>query len=435
MKSFQTLGILPELAATLQKQGITAPTPIQEKTIPMIFNGKDLIAMAQTGTGKTLAFLLPILQRIKIDSHQEQALIMAPTRELTQQIAEVAKTLAPTLGVDVLPLIGGKTIEHQLQQLHRHPQVIIGTPGRLLDHCQRTSLNLGSVCQVVLDEADQMLHMGFLDEVSQLIDMTTKKRQLLFFSATIPDKIRALSKKYMQNPTSVTVLEGDQITLDAIEQRIYMINENKKFEKLTQIITEYNPYLAIIFCNTKDRAAKLSSELISKGFNLGELHGDLTQGQRTQVLRDFSTAKTQYLVATDLAARGIDIEGITHIFNYDVPRDVDYYIHRIGRTGRAGQTGIAITFATPLDTEWVRRIERHIEATITKYTIDGKVKVKAAATAPKKENVIKNKAAAASTYQSTKAKAAKQIHGGVNNRRRRVKDSGENSYTQRKNKR
>jgi ATP-dependent RNA helicase DeaD len=222
--------------------------------------------------------------------------------------------------------------------------------------------------------------------------------------------------------------------LDAIEQRIYMINENKKLEKLTQMMTACNPYLSIIFCNTKDRAAKLSTELLQKGFNLGELHGDLTQGQRTQVLRDFSTAKTQYLVATDIAARGIDIQGITHIFNYDVPHDVDYYIHRIGRTGRAGQTGIAITFATPLDTEWVRRIERHIEATITKYTIDGKVKVKAATTAPKKEKIIKNKSAA-STYQATKAKAAKQAHGGGNNRRRRVKDSGDTANTQRRSKR
>ena len=335
-KTFQSLGITPELCELLRKQGIREATAIQEQAIPPVFKGRDILAQAQTGTGKTYAFLLPSLQQVKPNVNMEQVLIIAPTRELARQIAEVADALAPALGVDVLSLIGGKTIENQLQKLHRHPHVIIGTPGRLLDHCRRNSLDLSGVGRVVVDEADQMLQSGFLEDVDILISMTPKRRQLLFFSATIPDKIRGLAKKHMQNPLSLRVLEGETIALEQIEQRIYMTSEDKKFGMLCQMLQEMNPYLAVVFCNTKERTAQLAGQLIAAGFNIGELHGDMSQGRRTQVLRDFARAKTQILVATDIAARGIDIEGITHVFTYDVPRDVDYYIHRIGRTGRAG---------------------------------------------------------------------------------------------------
>ena len=417
-KTFQSLGISPLLCDLLKKQGIVEPTAIQAQSIPPLFKGRDILAQAQTGTGKTYAFLLPSLQQVKADVHMEQVLILAPTRELARQIADVAKALAGPLGVDVLSLIGGKTIENQLQKLQRHPQVIVGTPGRLIDHCVRNSLDLSGVGRVVVDEADQMLQSGFLEDVDTLIGMTPKRRQILFFSATIPDKIRGLAKKHMKSPLVLRVLEGETIALEQIEQRVYMMTEEKKFPALCQMLTEMNPYLAIVFCNTKERTAQLATQLIAAGFNVGELHGDMTQGRRTQVLRDFARAKTQILVATDIAARGIDIEGITHVFNYDVPRDVDYYVHRIGRTGRAGNTGLSVMFATRSDEDWVRRIEHNIQATITKFTADGQVRVKSSTTPPKKKKVYKDKLPA-STYKATKSKRHKLRHKGGDNRRRR----------------
>ena len=418
MKTFQTLGVTPFISDLLHKQGIDEPTEIQAQSIPALFKGRDVLAQAQTGTGKTLAFLWPALQQIRTDLSREQVLIVAPTRELAKQIADVAETLAPALSVDVLSLIGGKTIENQLQKLHRHPHIIIGTPGRLLDHCNRNSLDLSNVKRVIVDEADQMLQAGFLEDIDMLISMTPKSRQLLFFSATIPDKIRNLAKKHMTNPLVLNVREGETIALETIEQRIYMVSEEHKLDLLCRMLTDMNPYLAIVFCNTKERTSILASDLIARGFNIGELHGDMSQGRRTQVLRDFAKAKTQILVATDIAARGIDIEGITHVFSYDVPHDVDYYIHRIGRTGRAGSEGLAIMFATAADETWVRRIEHNIQATITKYAANGQVRVKAANTAPKRKKVFKDKLPA-STYQATKSKRHKTLHKGGDNRRRR----------------
>lgn len=418
MKTFQTLGVTPFISDLLHKQGIDEPTEIQAQSIPALFKGRDVLAQAQTGTGKTLAFLLPALQQIRTDLSREQVLIVAPTRELAKQIADVAETLAPALSVDVLSLIGGKTIENQLQKLHRHPHIIIGTPGRLLDHCNRNSLDLSNVKRVIVDEADQMLQAGFLEDIDMLISMTPKSRQLLFFSATIPDKIRNLAKKHMTNPLVLNVREGETIALETIEQRIYMVSEEHKLDLLCRMLTDMNSYLAIVFCNTKERTSILASDLIARGFNIGELHGDMSQGRRTQVLRDFAKAKTQILVATDIAARGIDIEGITHVFIYDVPHDVDYYIHRIGRTGRAGSEGLAIMFATAADETWVRRIEHNIQATITKYAANGQVRVKAANTAPKRKKVFKDKLPA-STYQATKSKRHKTLHKGGDNRRRR----------------
>lgn len=423
MKSFKSLGVCDELIQALQKQGIKEPTPIQEQAIPVVFKGNDVIAKAQTGTGKTLAFLLPILQRVHTDVHQEQVLIIAPTRELVKQISDEAKEIGTILNVDILPLIGGKTIEAQLQQLGRRPQVILGTPGRLLDHAKRGSLHLDCIRRVVLDEADQMLHMGFLPDIENLISQTDANRQLLLFSATIPDKIRNLAKAYMSKPASVTA-EGKHVTLESIDQRVYMMNPEEKTERLIKMIEEDNPFLAIVFCNKREGAVRLSYELTAAGLNIAEMHGDLTQGRRTQILRDFAKAKTQILVATDIAARGIDIEGITHVYNYDVPRDVDYYIHRIGRTGRAGNSGVAVTFATPQDESWLRRIECAIQATLTKYTKDGQIKTKGNASAAPKRAKSSGKPKVSSSYQATKAKAHKaRGHKGANTRQRRTSTS------------
>ena len=352
---------------------------------------------------------------------------MAPTRELVKQIADEAKALAEPLGVDVLPLIGGKTIEGQLQQLGRRPHLILGTPGRLLDHAKRGSLHLNSIRKVVLDEADQMLHMGFLPDIETIIGQTNGARQLLLFSATIPDKIRALAKSYMTKPVSVTI-EGAHITLDSIEQKVYVMDQDDKLPFLINMIKEDNPFLAIVFCNTKEGAIRLSYQLVAEGLNIGDLHGDMTQGRRTQVLKEFAKARTQILVATDIAARGIDIEGISHIYNYDVPHDVDYYIHRIGRTGRAGTNGIAVTLAAPQEESWLRRIERSIQATLTKYTKDGQVKIKGnKSLAPKRTNKTRP-SGPKSTYQATKKKAHKaRGHKGSNKRQRKVSTSQSNS--------
>ena len=268
-----------------------------------------------------------------------------------------------------------------------------------------------------------MLHMGFLPDIEKLISGTDGKRQLLMFSATIPDKIRNLAKAYMQKPTSVTV-QGENITLDTIEQKVYMMEEQDKVNRLVAMLESDNPYLAIVFCNTKEGAIKLAYDLARKGVELGEIHGDMTQGRRTQVLKEFAKGNPPILVATDIAARGIDIEGVSHVYNFDVPHDMDYYIHRIGRTGRAGSTGIAVTFATPAEEVWVRRIERSIQATLTKYTKDGQVKTKGSGLAPKKETASK-KPKIKSTYQATKAKAHKaRGHKGANTRVRRAKSSG-----------
>ncbi|WP_288844080.1 DEAD/DEAH box helicase [uncultured Megasphaera sp.] len=416
--TFQQLGLITGLTEILKKQGITTPTKVQQQTIPPLLKGRDILCRAQTGTGKTLAFLLPILQQIQVTQSQEQVLILAPTRELANQITSVATTLGAPLHIDVLNLIGGKTIENQLQKLHRHPHLIIGTPGRLLDHCTRRALHLSGIRRIIVDEADQMLQQGFLEEVDTLIGMTSKRRQLLFFSATIPDKIKGLAKKHMNAPLVLSIQEGDTITLEQIEQRIYMIREEKKLSLLCQQIREMSPYLAVVFCNTRERTSILAGQLIQAGFLVSELRGDMSQGRRTQVLKDFAKAKTQLLVTTDIAARGIDIEGITHVFNYDVPRDVDYYIHRIGRTGRAGQTGLSIMYATTKDEMTVRRIEQHIQATITKYTATGQVKVKKShQTWKKKKNP--RPTLPPSTYQTTKSKRHKTLHKGSDNRRRR----------------
>ena len=404
MKSFKSLGVCDELIQALQKQGIKEPTPIQEQSIPVVFKGNDVIAKAQTGTGKTLAFLLPILQRVHTDVHQEQVLIIAPTRELIKQISDEAKEIGSILNVDILPLIGGKTIEAQLQQLGRRPQVILGTPGRLLDHAKRGSLHLDCIRRVVLDEADQMLHMGFLPDIENLIGQTDANRQLLLFSATIPDKIRNLAKAYMSKPVSVTA-EGKHITLESIDQRVYMMNPEEKTQRLIKMIEDDNPFLAIVFCNKREGAIRLSYELTAAGLNIAEMHGDLTQGRRTQILRDFAKAKTQILVATDIAARGIDID-------------------RIGRTGRAGNSGVAVTFATPQDESWLRRIERAIQATLTKYTKDGQIKTKGNASTAPKRTKLASKPKITSTYQSTKAKAHKaRGHKGSNTRQRRASTS------------
>lgn len=422
--NFSSLGIRPEINEYLKQSGIVEPTPIQIQAIPVLLTGKDVVAQAQTGTGKTLAFLLPILETMKPHGSYTQTLIITPTRELAAQITSEAQKLAALLRIEVLAVYGGQALEPQLRKLQGHPQLVIGTPGRILDHMRRKTLDIARVSKLVLDEADQMLHMGFLDEVEEIIRHTSSKRQTMLFSATMPPKVRSLAIRYMEKPADIRI-QTQNVTLDEIKQTIVETPEQGKLDKLCRMIEEYQPYLAIVFCHTRQRASELTAALIQRGVNADELHGDLSQAKRTQVMKRFSSAKLQVLVATDIAARGLDIEGITHVFNYDIPHDVESYIHRIGRTGRAGETGMAITFVVPEERVYLRMIEQGIRSTLEKYTASGKKVVKNAnkkETPPPAEG---SRPKAAPTKKNIDKKNLR--HGGSNLRSRRKPKEETNS--------
>ena len=367
---FSALGIRREINDILRKNGITRPTAIQVQAIPMLLAGRDVIGQSQTGTGKTLAFVLPILEQIDITKPNVQALIITPTRELALQITIEVTKLAEKLSINVLSVYGGQDVDRQIKKLKGGTQIVVGTPGRLMDHLRRKTIYLSGVTKLVLDEADQMLHLGFLDDVEELVRQTSSKRQTMLFSATMPSKIRGLAERYMRKPADIRV-QTQNVTLDEIKQIIVEIPEPEKLNKLCSLMEEYRPYLAIVFCHTKKRAREVTVALVQKGYAADELHGDLSQPQREQVMRRFREAKIQILVATDIAARGLDVEGVTHVFNYDIPRDVDSYIHRIGRTGRAGEQGTAITLIDPHEQPYVRMIEEGISVSIEKHKVSG----------------------------------------------------------------
>ena len=365
MTSFEEFGLSPSVVEVLRQHGIREATPVQERAIPVLRAGRDAIVQAQTGTGKTLAYLLPLVERIKPQAETAQALVLAPTRELAQQIDKVASVVCGAADVTSLVLYGGQDIERQKQKLRRHPQLIIGTPGRLLDHLRRQTIDLSQVNKVVLDEADEMMRLGFIEDVETLLEATAADRQLMLFSATMPDRVKALSTRYMTAPQNLEI-KSEHVTLDAIDQVIIDTREETKIDKLCEIINQEQPYLAMVFCHTRARVHQVTMALAARGYLVDELHGDLTQVQRALVLKRFRTAKLQILVATDIAARGLDIEGVTHVINYDLPRDTEAYIHRIGRTGRAGEKGTAITFVNARQYDQLRRIEAGIKARIAK---------------------------------------------------------------------
>ena len=371
MPDFLQIGIRKEINHTLKSLGITAPTSIQEQTIPTVLEGKDVIAKAQTGTGKTLAFVLPILEKIDVHNSDVQALILTPTRELAQQISKEIKRMTENVeGIHVLAVYGGKDVEQQLKKLKGAQHIVVATPGRLLDHIRRESIDLSTVRMLVLDEADQMLHMGFLPEVEDIIYETFSSRQTIAFSATIPEEMKSLAKKYMVEPEFIEVKEK-KVTVEEIKQVVIETTDRRKQATLLHLIQEHRPFLAIIFCRTKTRVSKLHEALIANGYESDELHGDLSQAKRERAMKRFRDAKSQFLVATDVAARGLDIEGVTHVFNYDIPTDVESYVHRIGRTGRAGGEGVAFTFVAPKDLEFLRMIEKGIHQRLEIQVIKG----------------------------------------------------------------
>ncbi|MFS0864275.1 DEAD/DEAH box helicase [Fredinandcohnia sp. 179-A 10B2 NHS] len=371
MLDFLQLGIRKEINHTLKSLGILEPTPIQEKTIPSVLKGKDVISKAQTGTGKTLAFVLPILEKIDVHESEVQALILTPTRELALQISkEIKKMMENVEGVNVLAVYGGQDVEHQLKKLKGAQHIIVATPGRLLDHIRRGTIDLSTIRMLVIDEADQMLLMGFLPEVDDIISETFPSRQTMLFSATMPNEIRSLAKKYMNEPEFIEV-KAKKVTVEEIKQVVIETTDRRKQATLFHLIEEHRPFLAIIFCRTKIRAKKLHEALIANGYESDELHGDLTQSKREKAMKRFREAKTQFLVATDVAARGLDVEGVTHVYNYDIPHDVESYVHRIGRTGRAGGDGVAFTLVAPKDMEFLRMIEKGIHQKFEIQVIKG----------------------------------------------------------------
>ena len=360
MGAFNKLGISTELEQELNSNGITQPTPIQEKSIPELVKGRDVIAQAQTGTGKTLAFLLPLMDKIDTKKDHVQGLIITPTRELAIQITAEAKKLASAKNMAILAAYGGQDVEAQVHKLKSGIHLVIATPGRLLDHIRRGNIEIGRIKGLVLDEADEILNMGFMEDVESIINQTPKARQTMLFSATISNEIRKLGKRFMRDPLQIEI-EGKNVTLDEIKQVVIETTERTKFDTLCKLIDEFRPYLAIVFCKTKRKVMEVNLGLSQRGYNSDELHGDMSQAKRERVMKNFRSAKLQILVATDIAARGIDVEGVTHVINYDIPDDVDSYIHRIGRTGRIGNIGMAVTLVTHRDQDSLAMIDRKIK--------------------------------------------------------------------------
>ena len=338
----------PLITEALDSAGITSPFPIQEMCIPLALDGQDLIGQAKTGTGKTLGFGVPLLQRIASDSAKgaiPQALVVVPTRELCVQVAKDLELAGSRQGTRVLAVYGGRSYEPQVEALEAGIEVVVGTPGRLMDLARQRKLNLSAVKVLVLDEADEMLDMGFLPDVEAIVAMLPTVRQTLLFSATMPGQIVNLARRYMTSPTHIRASDpnDDNITVDSIEQHVWRAHAMDKPEIVSRVLQADGRGLAIIFCRTKRTAQKLSDDLADRGFAVGAVHGDLGQGAREQALRAFRSGKIDVLVATDVAARGIDVEGVTHVMNYACPEDEKTYLHRVGRTGRAGASGVAVT--------------------------------------------------------------------------------------------
>lgn len=343
---FTDLNLSPALMHDLKHQGFEKPMPIQALAIPFLMDGRDLIGQAKTGTGKTLAFGIPIVEKIDTSKREVQALILLPTRELAEQVSGEFRKIGYSKKIRSGAFYGGKSISNQINQLKYGIQVVVGTPGRIQDLINRRMLDLSSVKILVLDEADRMLDMGFVDDIMKIISYVPKDRQTMLFSATMPENIKRLSHRIMKSPENISVTP-EELTVDEIEQFYYEAAQNDKFDKFIKVVKQEMPSSAIIFCNTKRWADTLAKLMQRRGMRTEAIHGDLSQNQRDRVITGFKGRKFNFMVATDVAARGLDIQDVSHVFNYDIPKDKENYIHRIGRTGRAGKKGRAISFITP----------------------------------------------------------------------------------------
>lgn len=361
---FSELDLAPELLKSIERIGFEEATPIQEQTIPLALAGKDVIGQAQTGTGKTAAFGLPMLQKMDSSNRHIQGLVIAPTRELAIQTQEELFRLSRDKKIKVQVVYGGADIGRQIRSLKENPQIVVGTPGRMLDLIRRKVLKLNHVETLVLDEGDEMLNMGFIEDIESIIKEVPETRQTFLFSATMPEPIKRIGVRFMKQPEHVQI-KTKTLSSSLIDQYYVKCKDYEKFDIMTRLFDVQVPELAIIFCRTKRRVDEISKGLEMRGYSAEGIHGDLSQQKRMSVLKSFKSGRVDYLVATDVAARGLDVSGVTHVYNYDIPQDPESYVHRIGRTGRAGKEGMSVTFITPNEMGYLRTIE---ELTRTKIT-------------------------------------------------------------------
>ena len=362
--SFDQFDLKKELLAVLDTVGYETPSPIQARTIPLILEGKDVLGQAQTGTGKTAAFALPILSNLDLKQKDPQVMVLAPTRELAIQVAEAFQKYASKLdGFHVLPIYGGQDYRGQIRALQRGVHIVVGTPGRVMDHMRRGTLNLGNLTTLVLDEADEMLRMGFIDDVEWILDQTPPDRQIALFSATMPNQIRRIATKYLNDPHQVTI-ELKTTTAETIRQRYWPVSGVHKLDALTRILEAETFDGIVLFVRTKTATTELAEKLQARGYAATPINGDIQQSQRERTIQHFKSGKIDILVATDVAARGLDVERVSHVINYDIPYDTESYVHRIGRTGRAGRSGEAILFVAPREKRLLGAIERATKSKI-----------------------------------------------------------------------
>lgn len=361
---FKDLNLSEEVQKAIADMGFEEATPIQSQSIPHILKGSDVIGQAQTGTGKTCAFGIPAIEMLDPDSEGIQVLVLCPTRELAIQTSEELKSVSKyKKGVRILPVYGGQPIDRQISALKKRPQIIIGTPGRIMDHMRRHTLKLANLRMVILDEADEMLNMGFREDIDTILEKVPDEKQTILFSATIPKEIMELTSKYQKNPMHIKAAHKE-LTVPSIEQFYLEVSESSKLEVLSRLIDTNNIKLGLVFCNTKKRVDEVASSLQSRGYSSEALHGDMKQEHRDKVMSKFRKGHIDILIATDVAARGIDVDNVEAVFNYDIPNDEEYYVHRIGRTGRAGRTGKAFTFVVGREIYKLRDIQRYTKSTV-----------------------------------------------------------------------
>jgi ATP-dependent RNA helicase DeaD len=363
--SFSSFDLHPALVQTVAELGYTQPTPIQTALIPVMLGGHDVIGQAQTGTGKTAAFTLPLLSRLDVGTGAVQALVLVPTRELATQVASAVYTYGRTLNVQVLPIFGGQAYSRQIKRLKRGVDVVVATPGRLLDLLNQNAVDLGSVQTVVLDEADEMLSMGFSEDLAAILERTPSERQTVCMSATLPSGIKRLASRYMRDPQSCEVGGSGARTADAIEQRVYTVRGHDKTAALVRLVEAEDAEQALVFARTRASTVRIADQLAAQGYAAEAINGEMTQNARDAVLDKFRSGRLQILVGTDVAARGLDIDDLGLVVNYDLPRDPEVYVHRVGRTGRAGKSGLAVSFAAPNQRRDVQRIEAYSKQKMT----------------------------------------------------------------------
>jgi ATP-dependent RNA helicase DeaD len=387
IQGFEDFNVSPELLKAVRAMGFEEPTPIQKMSIPEALEGRDIIGQAQTGTGKTASFGIPIVEK-DFTGRKPYALVIEPTRELALQVTEELGSLAAYKKCSVLTVYGGASMERQIQALRKGTNIVVGTPGRIIDHLTRGTLSTKNVSIVVLDEADEMLDMGFIADVERILEMTPETRQTMLYSATMPQEILKISKRHMKDPLKIAINVKDIIT-PQIKQVFYEVREKDKAEVLTRLLDVEAPERSLIFCHTKREVDEIAARLQHLGYNAGALHGDFTQSHREDMMKKFRSGRIDLLVATDVAGRGIDVENISHVINYSIPQNPEGYIHRIGRTGRAGRAGIAVTFVTPRESRQLQLIERIAKTKLSRGIIPTPADVKKARQRVIKENVSK----------------------------------------------